>query len=108
VAQFGQARYTGVILKDFSPEEPALSAVEGIPRAQPQLPRGWIRSALDPSQAQDDPIMKGEIQTEPLSVSGFSSFLSAKYFRNLIPGLDRVSMEWREGRSPHLGRDAVR
>jgi hypothetical protein len=39
VAQFGgQIHHTGVILKDFSPEEPALSEVEGISRVLPQSP----------------------------------------------------------------------
>ena len=60
MAQFGQIHYTGVILKDFSPE--------GSWRVPPQLPRGCIRSALDPSQAQDDAVMRAEIQTEPLPV----------------------------------------
>jgi len=39
VGQFEQIHIHGVILKDFSPEEPALSVVEGILRAAPRPSR---------------------------------------------------------------------
>ncbi|MGH9503820.1 MAG: hypothetical protein ACRD20_13285, partial [Terriglobales bacterium] len=49
-----------VILRDFTPEEPALSEVEGIWRAPCQLlMRLPIRCTPDASQAQHDAFMSG-------------------------------------------------
>jgi hypothetical protein len=52
-AAAGMQSRSGVILRDFSPEEPALSEVEGIWRAPAQLPAFFpMRSPPDASPTQ--------------------------------------------------------
>jgi len=57
MAQFGRIYGSGVILRDFSPE--------GSRAHRPNCRKVHVRRAPDPSQAQDDPIVRGGIQTEP-------------------------------------------
>jgi hypothetical protein len=45
VAQFEPSLYSGVIPKDFSPEEPALSAVEGIWRTGSNAGQGRVSAS---------------------------------------------------------------
>lgn len=62
---------SSVILRDFSPAEPALSEVKGIWRAPAQLPAFFpMRSAPDAALAQHDPSLKEDTNSAALLSPG--------------------------------------